>query len=383
RLAPAADLLHSARIGESEADVLLGCDLIVAAGADAMSRLHPQHARAIVNTEVVPTSDFTRQPDWSADVEILKQRIHGVLGNRAEFVAASVLAQELLSDAILSNMLLVGCAWQQGLIPVSLVAIRKAIELNGVSVKANQRAFDLGRWLIHDKAAVYRQLIPSQQVHFNLPEKQTLDALIEDRYNRLVQYQNKQLATDYRQRINQIKTVLGKQQGSEKVLRQVATQYFRVLAVKDEFEVARLYSRKTFKESLANSFEGSFRIRFHLAGGPFGKTDPITGQVQKTSVGSWILPAFRLLSSLRFLRGSSLDPFARREEAALNRSIRRSYEEDLALIAQPNSKDGIDGLYELASWPEGIRGFGHVRERLAKVALARREKAKLENLKAS
>ncbi|MBE3026001.1 indolepyruvate ferredoxin oxidoreductase family protein [Janthinobacterium sp. GW458P] len=370
RLAPTAGELHAARIGEHEADVLLGCDLIVAAGAEAMSCLRPGLARAIVNTEVVPTSDFTRQPDWSADADSLAQGMRSVLGERARFVDASALAQALLGDAILSNMLLLGCAWQQGLLPVKLDAMRRAIELNGVAVKANLRAFDVGRWLIHDPAAVQRQVLPAQQVHFARAQQPSLPALIEDRCARLQVYQDAELAALYRERMQGLRAALGQEAVSEKILRQVATQYFRVLAVKDEFEVARLYSRKEFRQSLAGSFEGDFQIRFHLAGGPFGKTDAATGQVRKTAVGAWVLPAFRLLASLRFLRGGKLDPFARGAEAALNRRIRSLYEDDLARIAQ--GKDSGGQMLELASWPEGIRGYGHVRARMADAALARR-----------
>lgn len=378
RVAPSAASLHAARIGAGEADVLLGCDLIVAAGADAMSRLRPKSARAFINTEIVPTSDFTRQPDWSADEANLKDRLSRALGARAEFVDAAALAQQLLGDAILSNMLLLGYAWQKGAIPVQRTAMEKAIQLNGVAIDTNLRAFSLGRWLAHDSAAVQRALAPTQVVQMQRLVTGTLAALIEDRTRRLVEYQNDALAIQYRKRIDAVQRKLTGRSDSETLVRLVATQYFRVLAVKDEFEVARLYTRPEFLQSLRDSFEGKLKIRFHLAGGPFGKLDAATGKISKTPVGSWVLPAFRVLAGLRFMRGTWFDPFARGAEAALNRRVRDAYEEDLNLVDRVAAHWSVERLRELITWPDSVRGYGHVRERHAKTGFSRRAKARDE-----
>lgn len=376
RIAPSAAMLHAARIGTGEADVLLGCDLIVAAGADALSRLRPGLARAFVNTEVVPTSDFTSQPDWAADEAGLKHRLNEALGGRAECIDVTALAQHLLGDAILSNMLLLGYAWQQGAIPVQRAAMEKAIQLNGVSTDTNLKAFALGRWLAHDNAAVRRLMAPAQVVQLTMKAGGSLTELIDDRARRLVDYQNAALADRYRQRIESVRRWLAGRSDADALVRQVATQYFRVLAVKDEFEVARLYSRPAFLQSLNEAFEGEFQVRFHLAGGPFGKLDKVTGKISKTAVGSWIRPAMRLLAGVRFLRGSRLDPFARGTEAQLNRRVRDAYEADLDDIGHAAAQWPEARLRELLSWPASVRGYGHVRERQAQAGFARRASAR-------
>lgn len=376
RIAPRAELLHAARIGSAEADVLLGCDLIVAAGMDTLSRLRKGEVRAFVNTGIVPTSDFTRQPDWSADEVGLRQRLHGTLGERAEFVNAAALAQQLLGDAILSNMLLLGYAWQKGVIPVRRAAMEKAIELNGVSTGTNHQAFALGRWLAYDHAAVRRLLVPAQVVQFPKKADQPLAELVEDRARRLVDYQNAALAMRYRTRIEAARRMLAGRGDAQALLREVAVQYYRMLAVKDEFEVARLYSRPAFMQSLHDDFEGDFKVRFHLAGGPFGKLDKVTGKIGKTTVGAWIRPVFRLLACARSLRGSWLDPFARGTEALLNRRVLAAYEEDLDLLGHAAAQWSAERLQALLGWPANVRGYGHVRERQAQAGFSIRDRVR-------
>jgi len=378
RIAPRAELLHAVRIGSAETDVLLGCDLIVAAGADALSRLRAGQARAFVNTGIVPTSDFTSQPDWSADEAGLRQRLSGALGVRAEFVDVAALAQQLLGDAILSNMLLLGYAWQKGVIPVRRAAMEKAIELNGVATGTNHKAFTLGRWLAHDHAAVRRLQAPAQVVQFLKKADGPLAELIEDRARSLVDYQNAALATRYRARIGVVRRMLAGRSDAHALLREVATQYYRVLAVKDEFEVARLYSPPAFMQSLRDGFEGDFKVSFHLAGGSFGKLDKVTGKIGKTAVGAWVRPAFRLLAGARFLRGSRLDPFARGAEAQLNRRVLAAYEADLDLLGHAAAQWPTERLQALLGWPASVRGYGHVRERLAQAGFAIRDRAREE-----
>jgi indolepyruvate ferredoxin oxidoreductase len=162
------------------------------------------------------------------------------------------------------------------------------------------------------------------------------------------------------------------------LLREVATQYYRVLAVKDEFEVARLYSPPAFMQSLRDGFEGDFKVSFHLAGDPFGKLDKVTGKIGKTAVGAWVRPAFRLLAGARFLRGSRLDPFARGAEAQLNRRVLAAYEADLDLLGHAAAQWPTERLQALLGWPASVRGYGHVRERLAQAGFAIRDRAREE-----
>ncbi|SCU86337.1 Pyruvate ferredoxin/flavodoxin oxidoreductase (modular protein) [Cupriavidus necator] len=299
----------------------------------------------------MPTSDFTSQPDWSADEAGLRQRLSGARGVRVEFVDVAALAQQLLGDAILCNMLLLGYAWQKGVIPVRRAAMEKAIELNGVATGTNHKAFALGRWLAHDPAAVRRLLAPAQVVQFPKRADGPLGELIEDRARRLVDYQNAALATRYRARIEAVRRMLAGRSDAQALLREVAAQYYRVLAVKDEYEVARLYSRPAFMQSLRDAFDGDFKVSFHLAGGPFGKLDKVTGKIGKTAVGAWIRPAFRLLAGARFLRGHRLDPFARGAEAVLNRRVLAAYEADLDLLGQAAAQWPAERLQALLGWP--------------------------------
>jgi indolepyruvate ferredoxin oxidoreductase len=379
RLARDSASIHTSRIGAAEADLLLGCDLIVAAGPESLSRLKPGDARAVVNTSVVPTSDFARTPDWSVDEAGLRAQIEQAARGKVDFIDASVLAEALLGDAILSNMVMLGYAWQQGCIPVRLEALERAIDLNGVAVQQNRHAFALGRWLAHDPVAVRRSQAPGVAVHIHRPtESLSLAELIEDRSRRLADYQSGALATQYRGRIQAAQRSLRERPDAAAVVRQLATQYFRVLAVKDEFEVARLYRRAGFKAALDQAFEGDFRLRFHLAGGPFGRRDADSGVVTKSSVGAWVLPVFGVLSALRVVRGTWLDPFRFSAEARLHRRIRAAYEEDMARLSGAAATWPAERLLELASWPAEVRGYGPVRERQAALGMARRDRALAE-----
>ncbi|WP_223502697.1 indolepyruvate ferredoxin oxidoreductase family protein [Pseudomonas sp. BF-R-24] len=376
RLACSQDALHSARIGDQEAQVMIGCDLIVAASDESVSRLDRDHAFAVVNSGVVPTSDFSRNPDWHVDEAKLRGRLQQLLGERVEFMDARHMASALLADEILANMMLFGFVWQRGLIPVSLASIEKAIQLNGVAIESNLKAFALGRWAAHDIKAVSREALPAEPVKVVSIGNETPASIIADRQQRLLRYQNQRICDGYSQMLGRLKAALasglGDIQAAKQLTRMVAIQYFRVIAVKDEYEVARLYASPEFKESLRARFSGDFKVKYHLAGGPFGRRNEKTGQISKTAVGPWIQPVFRVLSTLRHVRGTWLDPLRNGAEARLNKQVREAYEQDLELIISSIGSESTETLYQLAQWPETVRGYGHVREAQAHLAFEHR-----------
>ncbi|KZL05058.1 indolepyruvate ferredoxin oxidoreductase [Pseudovibrio axinellae] len=369
RIANTADNLQSARLAVGEADVVIGCDLVVTAGDETLTTLRSGSAQVVVNSEEVPTAEFSRNPDWQINAPNLKARLHEAVGDRLALFDTTQAAKDLCGDAVMANMMLLGVAWQSGLVPVTLGSIRHAIELNGVAREKNFEALNWGRLMVLDPERVASARAPLAQVH-KLDRPLLLEELIEDRVKRLKDYQGTSLGKLYRQKL----VALKKAGAGDQVLRTAATQYFRLLAHKDEFEVARLFSHPSFKQSLEDSFEGDLGVRFHIGGGPFAKKDRVTGQPVKTEFGPWMMRLFIVLSSLRGLRGTVLDPFRNNEERALAFELRSSYELDMDLACAHLRVADEKVVDDLLSWPLKVRGFGHVRAGNAEKALKLREK---------
>lgn len=364
RLARDPAQLHTARLAAGEADVLIGCDLVVSAGDEAVSRLAASRAHAVINDELAPTSDFLRNPDWTLDADGLKQRVAAALPSPAHLKAipAARLATVLLGDAIGANMMLLGYAWQQGWVPVSEASIVRAIELNGVSIALNQQAFAWGRALAVQPAEVLRHLDQPAVVQFVKPALQRVPEIVADRSARLTDYQNAAYAQRYQALVAQVQAI----PGSDAVARQVARQYFRLLAEKDEYEVARLFTQPEFQAQLQSTFEGDYRVHAHLGAWPLARKDPVTGKLRKREVGPWIWPVMRLLAKGRTLRGSWLDPFRHNAERRLATELRATYEADVTrLVAELGPAPDAERLAlaaRIADWPATVRGYGHVRE---------------------
>ncbi|KZK78408.1 indolepyruvate ferredoxin oxidoreductase [Pseudovibrio sp. W64] len=371
RIAKSADGLQSARLAVGEADVVIGCDLVVTAGDETLTTLRKGSAQVVVNTEEVPTIDFSKNPDWDINTPSLQARLSEAVGDRLDYFNTTQAAKDLCGDAVMANMMLFGAAWQRGLIPVSLGSIRQAIELNGVARDKNFEAFNWGRLMVLDPERVAKARAPVATV-VKLDRPLPLEELIEDRVNRLKEYQGSSLGRFYRQKL----VALKKAGAGELILRTAATQYFRLLAHKDEFEVARLFSQPSFKQSLAETFEGDLEVRFHIGGGPFAKKDRVTGLPVKTEFGPWMMKLFSVLSSLKGLRGSFLDPFRNNEERVLANEMRSSYEADMDLVCTRLAEAGEKAAHDLLSWPVKVRGYGHVRAGNAEKALRLRERRK-------
>ncbi len=377
RLARRPELLHATRISNGEADTLVGCDLIVAAGDEAMAKLRAGHSRAVVCTDLIPTGEFARNPDWGVDAAGLAERLRARLGDRVLLLEGQRLATALMGDAIAANMFMLGAAWQLGQIPLSLASIDRAIELNGVAIDMNRQAFLWGRRAAHDLAAVERSAVqtgPSAQVISFAPRtKQTLDELVRTRSAWLTEYQNAALAQRYTALVERVRTDSERAGVDDSLARAVARYYFKLLAPKDEWEVARLYSRPEFRQELERVFEGDFKLHFHVGAWPFGRTDPKTGKPVKREVGPWLMNALSVMAKLRFLRGSLVDPFRNSAERRLERELVARYEGDVEALLSELSAGTLPTAVKIASLPEKIRGFGHVKEANAAAVATERE----------
>lgn len=350
---------RATRIAMGEANALIGCDLVVAAGDDALSKLDGDDAVAVTDLTVVPTSEFSQNPDWQLNGSEQLDRLKRVLGDRAVGLDAQDLAEAIMGDRVYANMLLVGAAWQQGGIPLPLEAIHRGIELNGVQVDKNKQAFDLGRLCIEDLEAVQKLAGPSAPVDLSAHRPRSLTDVIAHRKTELTAYQGKRLAKRYGRTMEKLDSA-GLPEAAQMA---VARGLYKLLAVKDEWEVARLYSKPSFKEMLEQNFEGDMRLTFHVGAWPFGGTDKKTGKPVKGEAGPWLLKLFGVMSRFRWLRGTWFDPFRNNEEAKLARKVLAEYEADIDFALSHWSADKADLLIKLLDLPDQIRGYGHVRAR--------------------
>jgi indolepyruvate ferredoxin oxidoreductase len=365
RLAPGKREIAGARIGAAQADLMLGCDLVVSASKESLSACRPGTAHAVVNVALIPTGAFQLNPDISLEVNPLQDRIRNTVGhNRTLTVDANGLARTLLGDTIGANMFMVGYALQSGLVPIGIAAIEQAIRLNGVAVDLNISALNLGRLAAHDPAASARLLDDASGTSEDSgAEVPTLDELIADRTRRLTDYQNSAYAARYTNLLAKLRTAEQALSGSPDTLTTAAARYlYKVMAYKDEYEVARLYTDGAFEKALAESFEPGYQLQFHLAPPWFAGRDPSSGLPAKRTFGDWILPAFRVLASLRTLRGGAFDVFGMSAERREERHIRDAYMTLLDRLARELTSENHAIAVELAEVPERIRGYGHVKQ---------------------
>ena len=370
RIAREASDLKAQRIPTGEADLVLGCDMLTAGAPDAISRMQPGRTYALVNTFEQPTGHFAQDADWDFPAQQVSALISESVGKRVDFVAATELATRLMGDAIAANLFMLGFAYQKGHVPVSAAALLQAIEINGVAVQANQAAFRWGRKAALDLAAVTRVAMPAQPVLLQLP--QNLQALLEDRVSFLTAYQNAAYALRYRAMVERVLAVERQHRKTDVLAKAVAYNLFKLMACKDEYEVARLYTDGSFRERLEREFEGTPRLRFNLAPPLFNQRDA-HGHPVKKSYGPWMWQAFRLLAPMRFLRGTAFDPFGRTDERRQERQLIEDYRRWVEELLQRFAEADFDVALSLARLPEQIRGFGHVKQSSMEAARIRRE----------
>ncbi len=367
RLAESDDAIFSTRVGTGAADLLIGCDVLVAASKDAVSRMSTGRTHAVVNATLAPTAAFVKNPDWEYPDAVSVDVIRGACGSdRVDAMQAGQIATALMGDSIATNMFMLGYAWQRGWVPLSEAALLKAIELNGVSVDFNQQSFAWGRLAANDLKAVEQEvkaLAPAQVIEFK--RKPSLDDVIKRRAEFLTAYQNVAYAQSYREFVERVRADEARVIGADQPLKlteTVAHYLFKLMAYKDEYEVARLHSDPAFKARIANMFEGDYQIKYHLAPPLLSKRDA-NGHLVKQQFGSWVGKVFPLLAKLRFLRGTLLDPFGHTEERKTERALITEYRDTIAALCVSLTAENLSQVVEVAHIPEEIRGYGHVKER--------------------
>ncbi|MCX7165694.1 MAG: indolepyruvate ferredoxin oxidoreductase family protein [Rhodocyclales bacterium] len=380
RICDDPEAIHAVRVATGDAHAVIGGDVIVTASPDALSRMRSGRTRVVVNCAETPTADFTRNPDWQFPLARMQAVVGETVGaGAAHFVDASDLALRLLGDSIASNLFLLGYAWQQGMVPVSWEAIDRAIELNGTAILISRAAFLWGRRAAHDPAAVAAYARPQVAVtcpRSGIPGMQsepapTLDEVIARRVSFLTEYQDAAYATRYRVQIEQVRTAETAINSSQ-LTEAAAHNLFKLMAIKDEYEVARLYAETDFLQKISERFDGDYSLSFHLAPPLFARPDPKTGRIKKMAFGPWMLTAFKWLAKARRYRGSRWDVFGRSDERRLERVLLADYEADLAALLPKLERTTLSDSIALAKLPEKIRGFGHVKQRSMDAAVPER-----------
>lgn len=369
QVARAPDDIKTVRLGAGGAKAVLGCDLVVSASIKTLDTTRLGGTRMAVNTHQQMTGTFTREADFQFPGASLRGTIEKSVGDgNAFFVDATRIATALLGDSIASNMFMLGYAWQKGLVPLSAEAIVRAIELNGAAIKMNQAAFLWGRRTAADPVAVERLIAPKTAKEEAGKQSQTLDEMIERRVEFLTGYQNAAYAARYKSLVERVREEEQRRgKGRTGLAQAVARYYFKLLAYKDEYEVARLHSDGRLHEKIRQQFEGGYTLRFHLAPPLFARRDE-KGELIKREYPGWMMGVFRALAGMRFLRGSALDVFGHTEERRMERRLIKDYEGLIAELLAGLTPDNHALAVQLASVPEDIRGYGHVKARHLKAA---------------
>jgi indolepyruvate ferredoxin oxidoreductase len=356
--------LKAARLGFSGASLILGCDFVTTASEKTMELGRSDKTVAIVNVHEQMTGDFARDKNSQFPRDELKDTIRKRLGDgNVDFVEATRIATSLMGNSIASNMFMLGYAYQKGLLPLGHEAINKAIEMNGASVDMNKTAFVWGRRASVDLPAVERLLKSKvEKTEVTEPLEYTVDEFVKKRFQFLTEYQNVGYAKQYQTLVEKIRNKENASGDISGVTEIVARYYFKLMAYKDEYEVGRLYSNGTFQKKVEGLFEGDYKIRYHLAPPLLAKKDPETGHLRKQEFGSWVLGMFKILSRLKFLRGTAFDVFGRTEERKMERQLIEDYRLLAEEVANSLNSSNIDLAKQLLSLPEEIRGFGHVKE---------------------
>jgi indolepyruvate ferredoxin oxidoreductase len=364
RVAASPSRLHQVRIDLRQADAVFACDLVVAAMPDSLSVMRAGHTMVVANQREIPTADFTRDRDATINKEGLLEKL-GACAGAANLLQldAQETAARFLGDPIGGNILLMGYAWQAGLVPVGLPALMRAIELNGVAVDMNKRAFTLGRLAAADAGALER-LDPSQQkvVQFNAPKP--LAEMVDFRVAFLTQYQDAAYAETYRHAVAAVERREVEIEGLDSkklVTKAVARNLFKVMAYKDEYEVARLHADPSFRAQIAAQFDGDYKLAFHLAPPLLARKKPGSQVPAKMTFGGWLLPTFGLLAKLKGLRGTAFDVFGYTTERRRERALRERYLAMVADLAASLNADNKAAALKLANAPDQVRGYGHIK----------------------
>jgi indolepyruvate ferredoxin oxidoreductase len=367
RIANTPEEIHAIRVAAGGADLVLGGDSVVAGTKKVLGAIKAGHTRVVINTAEFLPGDFTRNADYSLPTERLKRAISTAAGpGQSHFVDASRLATALLGNSIGSNMFMLGFAYQHGALPLTAEAIEKAIEMNGEAVAMNIAAFNYGRRAAVDPAAVEALVRPAPELTNDaLKLSQSFSETVDRRVAFLTAYQSARYARRYRALVDKIKNAEAVKAPGQCALTEAVARYlFKLMAYKDEYEVARLYTDTSFLDRVKSSFDGdNLRFEFHLAPPMLARRDKVTGEAKKISFGPWMLGAFRVLAKFKFLRGTPLDPFGYSADRRTERRLIAEYCAQLEEFCDRLTPDNYVAAVALAALPEKIRGYGHVKER--------------------
>jgi indolepyruvate ferredoxin oxidoreductase len=371
-IADRAEDIRTTRVSMAGADLVIGCDPIVAAGKETVLRMREGRTHVALNAHSAPTAAFVRNANWVNPADACAAEIvHAVGPQGVSAFNADAAATKLMGDSIYTNPMMLGYAWQKGWIPLGRESLMRAIELNGVAIDNNKAAFEWGRRAAHDWASVEKLLEPAQVIEFK--KRETLETLVARRREFLTAYQDAAYADAYAafvERVRQAESPLGKTTLSEAVARYL----FKLMAYKDEYEVARLHTETGFREKIDAMFEGDYKVHYHLAP-PLTARRNDKGELQKKKFGPAMHLAFRVLSTLRGLRGTPFDIFGRTEERKTERALIAEYRASIEQVLAALGADNHALAVEIARIPEQIKGFGHVKER--NLAAARVQWARL------
>ncbi len=390
RIAASQQDLHASRIAAGEADLVLGCDIVVAVAEESLAKMQAGITRAVVNSDFSMTSDFvrtfalqsrkgdastTRDPQFPLGE--MEQQIAAAVGpGAADFVAGTRLATALLGDSIATNLFMVGYACQKGLLPVSARSILKAIEMNNAAVAMNSAAFAWGRRAALDGDGVESAAAPVEPGLRSRTISATLAEIVARRIAELTAHSGAGAARRYADLVEQVRAAeASRAPGRTGLAEAAARNLYKLMAYKDEYEVARLYAEPGFRERIRGMFEGDTRLVFNLAPPLMARRDRVTGEARKRAYGPWILPAFGLLARMRRLRGTPFDPFGHTEERRTDRRLIVQYQDLLREVVETLSPENHATAVALAAVPEAIRGYGHVRAR--HLVQAKRHEAQL------
>jgi indolepyruvate ferredoxin oxidoreductase len=378
RIAERPEDIHAIRVAARAADLVLGGDIVVAGTKKVLAAMTPGSTRAVVNVAEVLPGDFTRNADYSLPTERLKRTIAAAAGeNNCYFLDAARVANAVAGQSIAANMVMLGYAYQIGALPLSAESIERAIALNGEAVAMNTEAFRWGRRIAADPKAIEALRLPAPSEATDARRlSQNFDETVSRRVAYLTGYQDAAYAARYRQRVEQARAAeAAKAPGKCGLAEAVARNLFKLMAYKDEYEVARLFSDGAFLRQATAEFDGRLRFTFHLAPPLIARRDPATGEPRKMTFGPWMLRAFGWLAKLKFLRGTAFDPFGRTDERRTERKLVADYEAMLDEVLGKLTGENHHLAVGLAAIPEKIRGFGHVK--LRHLATAKADEATL------
>ena len=373
QIANRMDAIHTTKVGTAEADLVIACDPIVAANKATLAVMREGRTYVALNTHGSPTAAFVTNPDWQFPGASCEAAVAAAVGpSHFGSFDAEQLAVQLIGDSLYTNPLMLGYAWQQGRVPLSHESLMRAIELNGVQVDNNKAAFEWGRRAAHDLAAV-RSLTQTAQVIEFVRKTANLDDMVAKRVDFLTGYQNADYAAQYKACVEKVRAAespLVNDKSGSKLTEAVARYLFKLMAYKDEYEVARLHTDKSFLDKVASQFEGDYKLHYHLAPPMLAKKNE-KGELVKQSFGPWMLTAFRVLAKLKGLRGTAFDPFGRTEERKTERALIGEYQSSIDEVLRGLNAGNHTLAIAIASIPEDIRGYGHVKERHLQAARAK------------